>query len=405
MMAVQIRRWFQAAVTRWFALTMPTMTEVQSMQQRERRRKAQMLSIGIFISALLGQPSFVTTALLHSLSGLLINLLYLVALVVIAWLNHHNRCNLANALYIIDFILCSLGEIWIIPNSPGFDYQMRWVILLLPPIFSGLLLPYWTPIVFAILDSTLLTLLILSKDVSDPQNMMTASGTRLPFFLFIYVMMSAVGIISYISARSNEQALIEADRAGELAQAHAELARAYAHMEELATHDPTTKLFNHHALDERLAQEIATATREGYPLGIIFADLDHFKRINDTWGHHSGDQALVHLAQCLREQARAGDTIARFGGEEFVILLPRQDLAAVTQMAERIRHTIETTPMLLADDAAIAMTISLGVAIFPHDGRTAEDVLAAADAAMYVAKSSGRNRVCVAQQSHRVNAA
>ena len=123
-------------------------------------------------------------------------------------------------------------------------------------------------------------------------------------------------------------------------------------------------------------------------------DLDHFKRVNDTWGHAVGDQVLVQVAGITRQLLRATDTAGRLGGEEFMILLPSTTLAGARQLAERLRQTIADTPVEGPEDT-FNITASLGITLFPaHDTDDLPQAMQRADQALYIAKSSGRNCVC-----------
>ncbi|WP_051534697.1 sensor domain-containing diguanylate cyclase [Deefgea rivuli] len=165
---------------------------------------------------------------------------------------------------------------------------------------------------------------------------------------------------------------------------------------EVAAHtDPLTGLLNRRALYERADQEIDRAKRSQKPLSVIMMDIDHFKKINDTYGHEVGDQALLKLAiQCLKT-LRSTDLMARAGGEEFVILLPDTDLAKAQEVAERLRVVIENTQIQPPAQAAFHYTISQGVAQTLAN-ETLNQVMVRADSAMYTAKKSGRNQVCIA---------
>jgi two-component system cell cycle response regulator len=163
----------------------------------------------------------------------------------------------------------------------------------------------------------------------------------------------------------------------------------------LATVDPLTGVMNRRAFLSALDSEIARATRYGHPLSCVLLDVDHFKSINDTRGHAGGDVALAALARLLASQARKPDLVARWGGEEFVILLTATDDAGARTCAERIRRAVEDLDVVDADGAKIPLTISVGVARF-EIGDTMEGLVDRADRAMYTAKSGGRNRVVMA---------
>jgi diguanylate cyclase (GGDEF)-like protein len=156
-----------------------------------------------------------------------------------------------------------------------------------------------------------------------------------------------------------------------------------------ASHDALTGLFNRRAADERLSRERARALRQHTPLSVLMLDIDHFKRINDRWGHAAGDGVLLALADVLRQELRVNDVGVRHGGEEFLLILPGTSPAQAFEAAERIRNEVARMPLPL-ECQNTSLTVSVGVATF--DGRETDDALIArADAALYRAKQSGRN--------------
>ena len=165
--------------------------------------------------------------------------------------------------------------------------------------------------------------------------------------------------------------------------------------------DSKTGLLNMRGWREDAAKEMARADRNRAPVGVLMVDLDHFKLINDTWGHPAGDDMLVAVADVLRGETRPTDIVGRFGGEEFVVLLPDTDRAAATAAAERIRARIAGLSVISTDKrggpAVIAnRTTSIGVASRPENAGTLDDLLQAADAAVYQAKEGGRDQVRLA---------
>jgi diguanylate cyclase (GGDEF)-like protein len=163
---------------------------------------------------------------------------------------------------------------------------------------------------------------------------------------------------------------------------------------QLATSDPLTGLFNRGYIDERMALEIGRAGRYGRLLTIAVIDVDHFKALNDTHGHLSGDVVLRNLGRLLRDSFRTSDTAGRYGGEEFVVLLPETGLEAAQRKLDSLRAQIASTPIRLAGPGAYAqITISVGLAGFPQDGGDAARLFAVADERMFQAKREGRNRV------------
>lgn len=168
--------------------------------------------------------------------------------------------------------------------------------------------------------------------------------------------------------------------------------RARQTAEELARIDPLTGLFNRRAFIEQGGQALATAQRSDRPLSLVIIDIDHFKSINDRFGHAVGDQAIQAVARLLQDTCRRGDVVARWGGEEFILLLPETNRSQATFLAERLRQKIEETP-LRTGDTAITLTASMGVAA--RDRHPSLDTLVSeADSQLYRAKECGRNRVC-----------
>ena len=159
--------------------------------------------------------------------------------------------------------------------------------------------------------------------------------------------------------------------------------------------DPLTGLFNRRYLDDSLQREVRRATRKSRPLAIMMLDLDHFKRFNDTFGHDAGDTLLRHLGSFLQSYIRADDLAFRYGGEEFVIILPEATLDAARQRAEKLVKDFKRLDVQYHGQTLGPLTVSVGLAAFPEHGATAEAVLRAADQALYRAKAEGRDRVVV----------
>jgi diguanylate cyclase (GGDEF)-like protein len=162
---------------------------------------------------------------------------------------------------------------------------------------------------------------------------------------------------------------------------------------ELATTDGLTGLNNRRSFFELAENEFDRFKRYKYPLSAFMIDIDHFKKVNDTYGHAIGDKVLVHLAQKLRDLLRNADIIGRYGGEEFVVLLPESNLEASTKVAERIRKTIEAETIKTDKFGDISITISIGVSNFTSKAEDLASVIDNADKALYEAKKDGRNRV------------
>jgi diguanylate cyclase (GGDEF)-like protein len=169
-----------------------------------------------------------------------------------------------------------------------------------------------------------------------------------------------------------------------------ELIAANRRLEALATTDPLTGLPNHRALMSGLDAELERAQRYHRPCSLIFLDIDHFKALNDTWGHPAGDAALQEVAAVARRALRSIDVLGRLGGEEFLAILPETENEAALQAAERVRATVAAHVFSLGDGAHL--TCSLGVATYPNDAEGRDELIELADRAMYAAKTLGRNQ-------------
>jgi two-component system chemotaxis response regulator CheY len=175
-----------------------------------------------------------------------------------------------------------------------------------------------------------------------------------------------------------------------------ELREANRKLAQLARTDGLTGLLNHTAVLERLEQEVIRARRESRPIGLILADLDHFKQVNDEHGHQVGDQVLKRVAELLQEVCRPYDGVGRYGGEEFLIVAPGAAGRSVLAIAERMREAIEAA-VIETIWGPLRVTISAGASWTPSNwARGAWTLLHAADQALYRAKSAGRNRVLLA---------
>lgn len=160
--------------------------------------------------------------------------------------------------------------------------------------------------------------------------------------------------------------------------------------------DALTGLFNRRYLEEILDREVRRATRSEQPVGVMMLDLDHFKNFNDTYGHEAGDVVLRETAAFLKRSVRAEDIVCRFGGEEFVVILPLADATNTQSRAERIRSKLHELTVLHEGKSLGAVTMSVGVAALPAHGHSCKALLDAADAALYRAKREGRDRVVLA---------
>jgi len=179
---------------------------------------------------------------------------------------------------------------------------------------------------------------------------------------------------------------------------------AVARLRDESIRDPLTNLFNRRFMEESLALELERAERSGEPLSVLIIDVDHFKRLNDTLGHQTGDEVLTRVADTLRNDLRQGDVACRYGGEEFLVILPGASVAVAFERAQAVRAAIAT---IVPDDCLTRqqtparsgpITVSCGVATYPADAHDADALIKRADSALYAAKRAGRNRVASANE-------
>lgn len=175
-----------------------------------------------------------------------------------------------------------------------------------------------------------------------------------------------------------------------------EIERLQTELREQAIRDPLTGLFNRRYLEETLERELARAVREGGSIGICMADIDDFKSFNDQHGHKAGDLILQTLAGIFSSYSRSEDVVCRYGGEEFLILMPGAGMEVTSRRAEDWRRAFEQARIEFEGEF-LSTTLSLGVAVFPQQGRTSDEVLKLADEAMYISKRKGKNQVSAAK--------
>jgi diguanylate cyclase (GGDEF)-like protein len=173
-------------------------------------------------------------------------------------------------------------------------------------------------------------------------------------------------------------------------------------LREQAIHDPLTGLFNRRYLEESLQRELHRAQRQSHSIALIMLDIDHFKMVNDTYGHEAGDEVLKNIAALLQEYSRKSDIACRFGGEEFILILPETTLEVAIQRAETLRQAVMTRDVSVGKVEIKNLSISLGVASFPQHAQSIKEIMAEADQALYKAKATGRNRVMVAEKIKKV---
>ncbi len=222
--------------------------------------------------------------------------------------------------------------------------------------------------------------------------LMRADGNRMLVMLPLVAKGASIGLVELLTKRhvifTAEQLALARTMANEAAMA-LENARLYDDARKLADRDPLTGFYNHRYLHERLGEEVIRAQRSRRPLSLLMLDLDDFKLVNDTFGHLFGDRVLVWTAERIRSTLRSPDVAARYGGDEFAIILPDADEASARAAAERILRTFRDNPYESEGRGAVPMGLSIGIATHPVDGRTATDLIAAADQGLYRVKRSG----------------
>jgi diguanylate cyclase (GGDEF)-like protein len=223
--------------------------------------------------------------------------------------------------------------------------------------------------------------------VSPTQAFVRAQSDALAWLIPGFVL--AFGLVTYSFLRRLERGNLN------LAAAQKELESLNGQLTVLSQHDPLTRALNRRAFEERAAEEMARLDRHGGSLSLLMLDLDHFKAINDRWGHKAGDLVLIDFTRTCKRVTRSIDTFARLGGEEFAILLPKASSDEARHFAERLRQEVENAKTRSPEhDTQISVTVSIGIATINGKGNL-DTFLGEADKALYVAKQSGRNRVSV----------
>jgi two-component system cell cycle response regulator len=172
------------------------------------------------------------------------------------------------------------------------------------------------------------------------------------------------------------------------------LSQTQAALRDLSTRDGLTGLYNYREFHRQTTEEVERCRRYGRTFSLLMLDIDHFKAINDTYGHLAGDDALRALAAAIQREVRPTDVIARYGGEEFVMVLPETSGSGALALAERLCRGVAEHTISLSKDQTLSLSVSIGVAAYPEDADSVHKLLSAADQALYVAKSEGRNRAC-----------
>lgn len=291
---------------------------------------------------------------------------------------------LALAIFSSLLIMSAGSKLWWFGHLPARIFTLAWSTLLISFILASLnkfgLLPrvFWTENIMQIggaLEVILLSI-ALGERINEEKRQRILAERRL-----------STSLEEMVQTRTSE-----------LHQALEQLETANAILDKASLTDSLTQVANRRSFDKQTEIEHKNATRGGYPLSLIMIDIDHFKKINDTHGHQSGDQVLQEVAKILCSFAtRSRDNVFRYGGEEFAIMLYNTALPGAIIVAEKIRSAIETTPLTLQDELC-TITISAGVSVYdPREADTLlcdmDELIRQADSNLYRAKTNGRNRI------------
>jgi diguanylate cyclase (GGDEF)-like protein len=203
--------------------------------------------------------------------------------------------------------------------------------------------------------------------------------------------------VSYLTQVFNHMVFRLRQGREKLSAANQALLESNKELHQLSITDGLTGLFNRKHIMELLEREISRSRRYGRPITVLMLDIDHFKQVNDSYGHQAGDAVMCRLSAVLRGMVRDVDFVGRYGGEEFLVLLPDSDCQSGAETAERIRRKVQDLE-IIANHQKISVTLSIGVSSHPQMGRDSDALICMADEALYQAKSTGRNRIVISNR-------
>lgn len=405
---------YRSFLSWWFATMTPVCTPLTTLAQREDMRKRRLFSL-MLSSALIVCLGYIACAgvITSFVRQIPIYGLELVLILFALWLNRRGYLKLASVTFYFCYGLTTLMAAQ--TTSLTDPHLLLWTCFLMTTflVSLGFFVPAWIIFLSALIENLLFfwDLLIINR---VQISLLLSSSELQHALLYLCLLIYASAFLGIFYAITTKRAVIQADRAVELEQAHRAISEAYVNLEAAnstirmqALTDGLTGLPNHGAIIERIEAEIVYCQATQCNCSIIFVDIDHFKSINDTWGHAAGDAALYEVGQRLCVGVRRDDCTGRYGGEEFAILLSNIDQLGAIELAERLRCSIADTPCLWQKEGTqvvtpIPLTASFGLATYPFDGLIARELLDMADAAMYTAKHTGRNRVCLPNEANIV---
>jgi diguanylate cyclase (GGDEF)-like protein len=422
-----MKQFFPRLSSWWFATMTPVCNPLITIDERETMRKRHLLSNILFIlflgASLLLFQGFFTGASRYEQS---ICLFACCTLLLTLWINRNGYLKCASVFFLLSIFFAIIMEIIGMSSQQPLFAFFIWPALLLLPVAAALFLPAWGSLFLAFIEIVFMVWFVLIEQQKQMTTYMISHSDQAQFLTFSCIIISCIGGFCAISAATNKKAVIKADRATELEQAHQALSAAYTNQEtaheklemihkeleeayvmirKQALTDGLTGLPNHRAVMDQFSKELEEARRYQHPLSILFFDVDRFKYVNDTYGHAAGDIVLCQIGEQASSTLRGGDTLGRFGGEEFVVLLPEADANEAIIVAERIRATVEAEPVAAPEVAGgIAITVSIGLSTHLVDGDSEHALLSQADEAMYVAKRMGRNQVRTAEEARQMYA-
>ncbi len=391
----------------WFATMAPVLTPLTTIEAREGMRKRCLLSVILFIN-FVTMLSFMLISIFFGKYGIEmeLNVFCLVTIALTFLLNRYGYLKCAAIFYLLTTFLEIAGIVSILTLDIPILLISCWPIFFVLPVEAGLFLPFWGPLLMAFCEVGFMGWFLLVERESPFALYMKIPTEQLMFVFAIGLFMICIALFSAIATAMTKRAVLQADHTIELEQANHALTVAYTQLE--TTHDTIqkqaltdglTNLPNHRAIMSQLEKELNRARRYGRSFSLLFFDADRFKRVNDTYGHAAGDAVLRQIGEQASNVLREGDTLGRFGGEEFIILLLEANAHEASVVAERVRAIIASEPVAKAEVAdGLSITVSIGLSTFPDDGNTGQELLSQADEAMYMAKRLGRNQVRTAEE-------